>query len=524
MIVSNDLWMRLLPCCTMTRTIASWSSSTRSFAPFSSFNLSHCDVAACSLTNAGLHLRLCINQQATALLQQLESATPAAAEVPSPTPSGSAPDALQAPAGSAATKAEDESDEEWKKPPVRWLATVVSFNVKKGFGFLRPDDESVVPAGQDIFVHKAAVQVQGPGQTVLAEGQRVSFVLKEEPGNGRLCALDVRDPDGNAIVQEVNQSTLDLRSHTETWRGLKDQQEDRWTGPEDMGDMGQYFGIFDGHGGIFTSEYLARNMHKAILSRKKGLSNFQNNEASVRRLVQDTFSLTDKELMKLPAYAKARDGSTALVVMISGSDQPVAGKPGNIRVMVANVGDSRAVMCRSGRGIRLSEDHKPNRGDEERRVKSAGGHVVCIGGIHRVTTAAGAGAGVNLKEHQYLAVSRSFGDSELKSPNALVTCAPEIKAFDVTAQDSFIVMACDGIWDVLDDQAVCEIAGEHFGRPKDAAASVVRAAYQRGSGDNLTATVIEFGWVTPEQFKAHLEQYVEEQEQGKDEDLDMFGD
>ena len=71
---------------------------------------------------------------------------------------------------------------------------------------------------------------------------------------------------------------------------------------------------------------------------------------------------------------------------------------------------------------------------------------------------------------------------------------------------------------------MCEIAGEHFGRPKDAAASVVRAAYQRGSGDNLTATVIEFGWVTPEQFKAHLEQYVEEQEQGKDEDLDMFGD
>ena len=41
-------------------------------------------------------------------------------------------------------------------------------------------------------------------------------------------------------------------------------------------------------------------------------------------------------------------------------------------------------------------------------------------------------------------------------------------------EDCFIVMACDGVWDVLDDQTVCNIAGEHFGRAKDAAASVVR--------------------------------------------------
>jgi serine/threonine protein phosphatase PrpC len=46
-----------------------------------------------------------------------------------------------------------------------------------------------------------------------------------------------------------------------------------------------------------------------------------------------------------------------------------------------------------------------------------------------------------------------------------------------TQEDCFIVMACDGIWDVLDDQAVCDIAGEHFSQPKDAAASVVRTGF-----------------------------------------------
>ena len=102
--------------------------------------------------------------------------------------------------------------------------------------------------------------------------------------------------------------------------------------------------------------------------------------------------------------------------------------------------------------MRMSEDHKPNRNDEMRRIKDAGGAVVNMGGIARVTTAAGAGAGVNLKEHQYLAVSRSFGDADLKMPKKIVTCEPEVKAFDVTEEDLFFVLACDGVWDHLTDQ------------------------------------------------------------------------
>ena len=62
---------------------------------------------------------------------------------------------------------------------------------------------------------------------------------------------------------------------------------------------------------------------------------------------------------------------------------------------IANVGDCRAVLCRAGKAIRLSDDHKPNRRDEKARIERAGGHVVDIGGIHRVCTAA-AKAGLKL--------------------------------------------------------------------------------------------------------------------------------
>ena len=69
-----------------------------------------------------------------------------------------------------------------------------------------------------------------------------------------------------------------------------------------------------------------------------------------------------------------------------------------------------------------------------------------------------------------------------------------------------------------------QIAGEHFGSPKDAAASVVRTAYQKGSGDNLTAIVVEFGWVDPKRVMEGLEKAKPGAGAAVEEDLDMFGD
>merc|ERR1712113_401326 len=92
-------------------------------------------------------------------------------------------------------------------------------------------------------------------------------------------------------------------------------------------------------------------------------------------------------------------GSTAVVACIVGS-----------RILCANIGDSRAVLCREGRAVQLSRDHKPDLKDEEERIKKAGGRVYKVegGGVARVLYCGG------------LAVSRAFGDKDYKHPDPFV--------------------------------------------------------------------------------------------------------
>mmetsp|Transcript_37472 Transcript_37472/g.94016 ORF Transcript_37472/g.94016 Transcript_37472/m.94016 type:complete len:90 (-) Transcript_37472:29-298(-) len=63
-------------------------------------------------------------------------------------------------------------------------------------------------------------------------------------------------------------------------------------------------------------------------------------------------------------------------------------------------------------------------------------------------------------------------------------------------------MACDGVWDVLSDQAVIDMVSEHDGNPKEAASAVVMKAYQKGSEDNLTAVTIFLDDIQPSQEAA----------------------
>jgi serine/threonine protein phosphatase PrpC len=81
-----------------------------------------------------------------------------------------------------------------------------------------------------------------------------------------------------------------------------------------------------------------------------------------------------------------------------------------------------------------------------------------------------------------------------QAPAKLVISQPDVTVQAVQPTDLFLVMACDGVWDVLSDDDAIAIAAKHFGQPKDAAEAVVRQAYSRGSRDNLTATVVQFFW------------------------------
>merc|ERR1719253_577475 len=127
-------------------------------------------------------------------------------------------------------------------------------------------------------------------------------------------------------------------------------------------------------------------------------------------------------------------------------------------MLICNVGDSRAVLCRSAQGgrltaVRLSDDHKPGRADERRRIEAKGG-VVDMQGVWRVFTPGPANFG-GRSVLWGLAVSRAFGDLLMKEPHKygcvgatgeLVSAMPEIHTYDLhPTEDRFLILACDGV-------------------------------------------------------------------------------
>lgn len=143
-----------------------------------------------------------------------------------------------------------------------------------------------------------------------------------------------------------------------------------------------------------------------------------------------------------------------------------------------------------------------------------------MGGVHRVTSLKGAqGIGKTV----YLAVARAFGDIGLKDPEQLINSVPEVQVNHILPGDSGLILACDGVFDVLSNQEVVRIALEHRGQPKEAATAIVREAHRKLSSDNLTATVIEFPWCRPP--FPEVETVVPTQEvvtSAVDDDLDIF--
>lgn len=120
-------------------------------------------------------------------------------------------------------------------------------------------------------------------------------------------------------------------------------------------------------------------------------------------------------------------------------------------LVVANAGDSRCVLCRNGKAVDLSFDHKPEDDPERTRIEKAGGKVTADGRVN---------GGLNL--------SRAIGDhfykrkEELPPEEQMITALPDIKEMTVEAEDQFFVVACDGIWNYMSSQEVVDFVAERL--------------------------------------------------------------
>eukprot|EP00949_MAST-11_sp_MAST-11-sp1_P004292 g4292.t1 len=171
-------------------------------------------------------------------------------------------------------------------------------------------------------------------------------------------------------------------------------------------------------------------------------------------------------------------------------------------LFIANVGDSRAVLCRESSSekvdaIPLSIDHKPEKLQEKQRIMKMNGRVEPTRGQHgnfmgppRVWIRPQLIGG--------LAVSRAFGDTGYRCVG--VTSVAEVTCRRLIPPDKFVILGSDGIWDVLTNQEVVAIANDALRRganPQMAARAVVNEARGlwkvKGGGmyiDDITAVLI----------------------------------
>ena len=235
-----------------------------------------------------------------------------------------------------------------------------------------------------------------------------------------------------------------------------------------------FVGIYDGHGGRDIVDFLATELEKNIAQELK-----VEDGASIPDKLARAYLLTDVQSCQAELMGS---GATAVTCLIKKSVKKMEGgrEEEVVReIYAANVGDSRAVLCREGRGVRLTYDHKADDGAEQARIEAAGGFVL----RNRVL-------GI-------LAVTRSFGDHRMKDyvvglPYTSTTMVREEKG---GGGDPFLILACDGVWDVLsDDEAVGLVQGlweREGGRVDvDAAGLLVQESMRRGSSDNITCVVV----------------------------------
>lgn len=219
-----------------------------------------------------------------------------------------------------------------------------------------------------------------------------------------------------------------------------------------------FFGLFDGHAGGKCSHHVATNLASTLVEDEYFSSNLP-------QAIKRAFYTCNEQFLKIAEKAKLHDGSTGLVALIREN-----------KLFVANAGDCRAVLVHQGRPIPLSNDHKPTCPDEQKRIAALGGTVVYCMGVARV--------------NRVLAVSRAFGNRTLKTvirPDAELS--PQR---DLVEGDDFLVMASDGLWDVLKNKDVCDLCyyPSLQRKPQLIADELVNLALARGSMDNVTCIVV----------------------------------
>ena len=287
-------------------------------------------------------------------------------------------------------------------------------------------------------------------------------------------------------------STPNLRSGEHAELGVREFMEDATVVIENRTvanseELVSFYGVFDGHGGTGAALYLKEHLVENVLNDP----NFQRGD--VDKALIEAYVRTDLDFYEATRHKTPKRKDGFLEDDENEEDMETSGSTActaclfDGKLIVANAGDSRCVVSRSGIAHDLTRDQKPSSKDEEERIKKAGGFIEdgYVNGL--------------------LGVSRAFGDwhfeglkrdEETGKPGPL-TAEPEIDTWEIDVEnDEFLILACDGLWDVFSSQNAVDFARKSLlvsNDPNIAAKQLADEALRRHSADNISVVCVCFG-------------------------------
>jgi serine/threonine protein phosphatase PrpC len=229
-----------------------------------------------------------------------------------------------------------------------------------------------------------------------------------------------------------------------------------------------FFGLYDGHGGKYVSKYLSENCQTFFMDpRVKYPLN--------TKYIHSVYNYINNSLKNKHKAQSLNCGSTCLLL------QQYKAK-NNMYLSILNSGDCRAVLCRNNMPLVLTKDHKPSWPEEKRRIEQLGGNIYQDNaGDWRIKD---------------LSVSRAFGDFDTEP---FITCLPDIYNYKIHPEDKFIILACDGLWDVMKNEDVVnfilnecydDTLKKRIKNNNNIAKKLAEHAINIGSMDNVSIIVI----------------------------------
>ena len=252
-----------------------------------------------------------------------------------------------------------------------------------------------------------------------------------------------------------------------------------------------FFGIFDGHGGKGCSSYLKNNLYKYI--KEFSQSSLEDAIYKAENEFLNNYALDKEE------NVKDVSGSCGIMAIIKQN-----------KLIIANIGDSRILLFKNGKLFFETEDHKPNSEKEKERIINSGGQIYQSTPLFQI----------NHKIHLpwrvlpgRLSVSRTFGDLLAKSEkfggkSGVIIPSPDVTEFDLDENFDFMVIGCDGIFDVISNEQIYEIWKIILNEDRykdfeyeeidinglcgDFADAIIKSSLFKNSYDNLSCIVIVF--------------------------------